>query len=149
MISWNVQAAGERRLLLEAQGFRVDPVLSRSTGMVGKLAAAAPLALLIDLDSKPAYGREAAIYLRNTASLRHLPMVFAGGIAEKIARVRAEIPDAVYCNWDAVRAAIQQAIVAPPVRPVRPRARGEAVPSGSVLAHKLDLRPETRVSIQG
>jgi len=149
MISWNVKAAAERKQLLQGQGFRVDPVLSRSTGMVGKLTAAAPLALVIDLDSKPAYGREVAIYLRNSASVRHLPMVFAGGVPEKIARVRAEIPDAVYCGWDEVQAGINRAITAPPVRPVRPRARGEAVPSGSVLARKLDLRPETRVSIQG
>jgi len=149
MICWNAQAAGERRLLLEAQGFRVDPVLSRSTGMVGKLAAAAPLALVIDLDSKPAYGREAAIYLRNTASVRHLPMVFAGGVAEKIARVRAELPDAVYCEWNAVQAGINRAITAPPVRPIRPRARGEIMPRGPVLAGKLDLRPGTRLSMQG
>jgi CheY-like chemotaxis protein len=149
MFSWNVYAAAERKHLLEAQGFRVDPVMSRGTGMVGKLKAAAPLALVIDLDSKPAYGREVAIYMRNTASVRHLPMVFAGGVAEKIARVRAEIPDAVYCGWDAVQAGINRAITAPPVRPVRPRARGEVVTSGSVLARKLDLRPEMRVSIEG
>jgi len=149
MISWNVKAAGERKHLLESQGFRVDPVMSHGTGMVGKLTAAAPLAVVIDLDSKPAYGREVAIYMRNTASIRHLPLVFVGGVAEKIARVRAELPDAVYCGWDAVKAEINRAITAPPVRPLRPRARGEGVPSGSVLAQKLDLRPETRIAIQG
>jgi len=149
MVSWNEKAAGERKQLLEAQGFRVDPVMSHGTGMVGKLTAAAPLALVIDLDSKPAYGREVAIYLRNTMSIRHLPLVFVGGVADKIARVRAELPDAVYCGWDAVQAGINRAITAPPVRPVRPRARGEAVPSGSVLARKLDLRPDTQLVIQG
>ena len=149
MISWNTQAAAERKLLLEAQGFRVNPALSNGTGMVGKLTSAAPLALIIDLDWKPAYGREVAIYLRNTASVRHLPMIFAGGVAEKIARVRAELPDAVYCGWDAVQAGINRAITAPPIRPVRPRARGEVMVSGSVLAQKLDLRPGARLSMQG
>ena len=149
MISWNEKVAGDKKRLLEVQGFRVDPVMSHGTGMVGKLTAAAPSALVIDLDSKPAYGREVAIYMRNTASIRHLPLVFVGGVGDKIARVRAELPDAVYCGWDAVRAGINKAITAPPGRPVRPRARGEAVPSGSVLARKLDLGPEKRVSIQG
>lgn len=149
MISWNTVAASERKRSLEGQGFRVDPVMSRSTGMVGKLTAAAPLALVIDLDSKPAYGREIAIYLRNAASVRHLPLVFAGGAPEKIARVHVEIPDAVYCTWDTVREGINRAITSPPIRPIRPRARGEVMTSGSVLARKLDLRPETHVALLG
>ncbi len=149
MISWNVKAAADKKHLLEGLGFRVDPVMSHGTGMIGKLTSAAPSALIIDLDSKPAYGREVAIYLRSTASIRHLPLVLVGGVPEKIVRVRAEIPDAIYCGWDAVQAGINRAITAPPVWPVRPRARGEALASGAVLARKLDLRPETRVSIQG
>lgn len=138
-----------RKRALEKNGFCVDPKVSRGSGIVGKLTAAAPLALVIDLDTKPAYGREIAIYLRNTRSVRNLPLVFAGGIEEKVDRVRAEIPDAMYCSWDEVKAGVEGAIASHPLRPVRPRARGEAVLRGSALALKFGIKAETEVAILG
>jgi hypothetical protein len=123
----------KKRRLTKA-GFRVVLAASRSSGLVGKLTAAAPLALVIDLDSKPAYGRDIAIFLRNSQSVRHVPLVFAGGVAEKVDRARTAVPDAMYCAWDEVKAGVETAIASPPVRPVRPQLPGKVVLRGSALA---------------
>jgi hypothetical protein len=104
---------------------------------------------VIDLDTKPAYGRDIAIYLRNSQSVRHVPLVFAGGATEKVDRVRAEIPDAMYCRWDEVKAGVEGAIAAPPVRPVRPAKPGETALRGAALAKKFGIKAEIRVGILG
>ena len=148
LVCWS-KAAPEYKRALTGFGYKVDPVISRGSGAIGKLAAAAPQAIIIDLDKQPAYGREIATVFRNSPSTVHMPLIFAGGLPEKIPNVRAEIPDAVYCAWKDVQAGIEQAIAKPPIRPVRPRARGEAVVSGSVLARKFRIKPEHSVAILG
>jgi hypothetical protein len=80
LISWNEDVAREHKRLLENIGVRVAPVIARSSGMIGKISKAASSVIVIDLDAKPAYGREAAIVFRNSPSTRHLPLVFAGGL---------------------------------------------------------------------
>jgi hypothetical protein len=142
------RVSARTRRLTDA-GFRVVLAASRSSGLVGKLTAAAPLALVIDLDSKPAYGRDIAIFLRNSQSVRHVPLVFAGGAAEKVGRVRAEIPDAMYCAWDEVKAGVETATGSPPVRPVRPQLPGKVVLRGSALAKKFGIKAEMPVAILG
>jgi CheY-like chemotaxis protein len=149
LISWNEDTAREHKRLLESVGVCVAPVIGRGSGMIGKISKAAPSAIVIDLDAKPAYGREAAIVLRNSPSTRHIPLVFAGGIEEKVSLVRAEIPDAVYCSWKTVRSGIEKALAQQPTRPVRPRRRGDAVVHGSVLARKFDIKGELPVAILG
>jgi CheY-like chemotaxis protein len=149
LLCLNTDVLAARKRLLEKLGFRVEPAAGGSSRLVGKLTSAAPLALVVDLDVKPAYGRDIAIYLRNTQSVRHVPLVFAGGVKEKVARVEAEIPDAVYCTWDEVKAGVEAAIAAPPVRPVRPTKRGEEVLHGASLAKKFGIRSETQLAILG
>src|SRR5579884_235730 len=149
LISWNADFAREHKRLLESANVRVAPVISRGSGMIGKISKAAPSAIVVDLDAKPAYGREAAIVLRNSPSTRHIPLVFAGGSEEKVSLVRAEISDAVYCSWKTTRSGIERALVQQPARPVRPRRRGETVVHGSVLARKFDIKPDMPVAILG
>jgi hypothetical protein len=149
LISWNSQLAEEHRKLLEEAEFVVEPLIARGSGMIGKMAAAAPVAIVIDLDSKPAYGREAAIVLRNSKTTRRFPLIFAGGAAEKIPAIRAEIPDAVYCAWDEIRAGVKRGIAHAPVQPVRPRGRGEGAVMGPVLAKKMRIHAGMRVTIVG
>lgn len=148
LVCWSKSAPEHKRSLTKL-GYQVDPVISRGSGAIGKLVATTPQAIIIDLDKQPAYGREIATVFRNSKSTLHMPLVFAGGLPEKIPNVRAEIPDAVYCTWEDVQVGIEQAIARPPMRPVRPRARGEAVVSGSVLARKFRIKPEHNITILG
>ncbi|MBT9330466.1 hypothetical protein [Paracidobacterium acidisoli] len=149
LISWNTEAIGEQKQRLERAGFTLELSIHRSSGLIGKLARAGVDAVVIDLSSKPSYGREIGIQLRGSPTTRPVPLVFAGGVEEKIALVRVEIPDAVYCSWEQIAAGVKHAIDHAPVRPVQPRTRGAGAVAGSVLARKMGLGGEVRTVILG
>src|SRR5580692_11640231 len=58
--------------------------------------------------------------LRGSKTTRHLPIVFAGGVEEKVARLRSELPDAVFTLWEKITPALKRAMASPPIEPVRP-----------------------------
>lgn len=66
----------------------------------------APDAFVVDLSRSPSHGRAIGMALRKTRTSRALPLVFAGGADDKVAAVRATLPDAVYTPWSAVGAAL-------------------------------------------
>jgi hypothetical protein len=103
---------------------------------------------VIDLDRLPSQGREMAIMLRGSKNTRHIPIVFAGGQPEKVARIRAELPDAVYTSWNSVAGAIALAITVPPQNPVRLTPHMERW-SDSNLVRKLGIAPMMQISILG
>lgn len=74
-----------------------------------KIRATQPDAVLIDLTRTPAHGREVAVYLRSTKASRHLPIVFVEGEPEKVAAIKAILPDAAYTDWKHVDRAIKAA----------------------------------------
>ena len=54
-----------------------------------------PDAIVIDLSRLPSQGRAVAHWLRSSKALRAVPIVFANGAEDKIAKVREIMPDAV------------------------------------------------------
>src|SRR2546426_10922408 len=56
-------------------------------------------AIVIDLSRLPSQGRDMAMALRSYKSTRTIPLVFADGDHEKVERVKAQIPYAIYANW--------------------------------------------------
>jgi len=116
--------------------------------MITRLREDPPALMLIDLDRLPSHGRAVAVMLRTSKSMRHLPIVFAGGAEEKVALALAEVPDAVFTDWAKAAAAVKKAIKNPPVvfaKPVPPMERY----AGSRLAKKLDLRAGTKAALIG
>lgn len=104
--------------------------------------------MLIDLDRLPSHGLAVAIMLRTSKSMQCIPIVFAGGAEEKIARVRGELPDAIFTDWAKAAAAVKRAIKNAPAvaaRPVPPMQRY----TGSPLARKLDLKAGTKAVLIG
>src|SRR6267143_691578 len=99
LISWKQDLASERARPLEDAGFRVDASPLNPGSLIGHLRANPPAAILIDLDRLPSHGREVAVALRNSKTTRHIPIVFAGGLEEKIERIRQELPDAQFTGW--------------------------------------------------
>src|SRR6202011_295253 len=140
--------AKDRAKLLKAAGFAADSSPMQGSGIVGQMREFAPDAVVIDLDRLPSQGREMAIMLCGSKSTRHIPIVFAGGQPEKVARIRAELPDAVYTSWNSVESAIALAITLPPPNPVRPTPHMERW-SDSNLVRKLGISPKMQVSILG
>jgi hypothetical protein len=85
------------------------------------------------------------IQLRRQPATRHTPQVFAGGEPEKVERVRALLPDALYSDWEGIATQLRTAIERPPEDPVVPDAM--APYAGASLEQKLGLTGSTTVRL--
>jgi CheY-like chemotaxis protein len=136
--------------MLREAGFSVDTSPLGTSGLIGQFREKPPAAVLIDLDRLPSHGREVAIVLRNSKSTRYIPIIFAGGLAEKVDRVRRELPDAFFTDWKKVAVALKKAlkrgirgVATEPVQPVAHMQRY----AGSSLVKKLGLKPGMKVAV--
>ncbi|MGA7236804.1 MAG: hypothetical protein WBY44_14045 [Bryobacteraceae bacterium] len=129
----------ERAVALRDAGFKVDSSRLNTSRVIGTIKENPPAAIVIDLDRLPSHGRAVAAALRSSASTRGIPIVFAGGIEEKIAAAREELPDAVFSPWKSAATAIRQALKAQAANPVKTRPYMERY-TGSGLARKLGLQ---------
>jgi hypothetical protein len=77
-----------------------------------------------------------------------VPIVLAGGAAEKIARVRQVLPDATYTSWEEIEDALLGAIASPPRDPVVPES-GLAAYASTPLPKKLGIREGSVVALVG
>jgi CheY-like chemotaxis protein len=112
--------AAERAKVLKSAGLDVDASPFDVSGMITRLRENPPALMLIDLDRLPSHGRAVAIMLRTSKSMRHMPIVFAGGTEEKVERVRAEVSDAIFTDWAKAPAAVKRALKHPPAVFVQP-----------------------------
>lgn len=111
------------------------------------LRADPPDAIVIDLDRLPSQGGSVALVLRGQRATRRVPIVFVGGRPEKVARVRALLPDAAYTTWGRIGTALRRALREPPAEPVAPGVF--AGYSGTPLPRKLGIREGARVALLG
>jgi hypothetical protein len=95
----------------------------------------------------PSTGRDIGLSLRKAAGTRHVPIVFAGGDPDKVASARAVLPDAVFCQWDGIAAALDDARANMPDEPLVPAQM--AGYSGTPLAKKLGIKPGSRLCLIG
>jgi hypothetical protein len=148
LVCWNEDLAQERARVLKKAGFDVDSSPFDPAGMITRLRESPPTLMLIDLDRLPSHGRAIAIMLRTSKSMRHIPIVFAGGVEEKIARVRAEVPDALFTDWGNVAATVRKAMKNPPTAFVAPVPYMQQY-AGSRLVKKLDLKAGMKAALIG
>jgi hypothetical protein len=121
LICWNEELAQQRAKEIAKLGYRVDASSLRgSSAFISHFRNLNPAIALIDLDRLPSYGREVGIVLRGSKTTRHIPIVFAGGVEEKVARLHIELPDATFTSWEKIGSALKQAITADPIEPVQP-----------------------------
>lgn len=98
-----------------------------------------PEVFVIDLDRRPSEGRSVGVLLRQRKATRHVPLVFAGGDREAVARVQALLPDATYAaDWDDACDAVDDAYENPPATPIV-RGTMDAY-AGASLLQKLGVR---------
>jgi len=148
LVCWKGGLAKERARALKTAGFSVDASPLNPAGLIGQFRANMPAAVLIDLDRLPSHGREVAVALRQSKSTRHLPIVFAGGVAEKVARVRQELPDAFFADWAKVGPLLAKALKNAPVNPVQPISHMERY-AGSSLSKKLGFKSKMKAALLG
>ena len=145
---WNAGEAAEYASLLRRIGHRVV-AFSDPRGGEGLRAVRddPPEAFVIGLDRLPSHGRAVAQWLRETKSTRGVPLVFVGGAADKVERVRSLLPDAAYTTWKRLDVDLARAMRDPPKSPARPGifAGYAATP----LPKKLGIKTGSRVVLLG
>ncbi len=135
---WKAAEAGALIAKLRVAGFEVvhKPEARTSTR---ELKESGVVAVVIDLSRMPSHGKYVGAWLRGSRSTRHIPLVFVGGEAEKVAAIKKQMPDAVYASVAGVGTALKRAIRNPPADPVVPRQMMEAAP-GRTAAQKMGIR---------
>ena len=145
-VHWNAAEAEERAGRLRQAGYKVDAYWQTDNTGLGLLRTNPPDLILVDLSRVPSHGRAVATFLRRQKATRHVPVVFVGGVPEKVARIREELPDAVYADWPSIRSALRQALARAPASPVVPPTTMAGY-SGTPLAKKLGIRAGSIVAL--
>jgi hypothetical protein len=141
LIHWKPAEAADRAQRLRDLGYAVT--VHSDQGSHSSLREDPPAAFVIDLGRLPSHGREIGAWLRRQVATRGRPLVFVGGKADKVALVRALLPDATYTDWEAIAGDLPEAIAHPPAKPVVPGTM--AGYSGTPLPKKLGIRAQDLV----
>jgi hypothetical protein len=134
----------DKRLARLAE-FDVESLTPKGPADLKLLRERPPDAFVVDLDRRPSEGRSIAVQLRRYASTRPVPLVFAGGEEEQVARVRNLLPDATYVPWASVVGGLKKA--KPIEKPVVPSTMDAY--SQTELEPKLGVRDGTSVLLLG
>lgn len=105
-----------------------------------------PDAFVIDLLRLPSHGREIAVALRQSPATRSVPLVFCAGQPEKVAALRALLPDAHYCELPKLLATVKKALASPPKNPIRPTAMMDRYKSRTA-AEKLGVKEGASIAV--
>ncbi len=105
-----------------------------------------PDAFVIDLSRLPSQGREIAIALRQSPRTRAIPIVFCGGLEEKVSAIRSVLPDAAYCELPMLVVTLQKALKEPPAAPVKPAAMMDRY-QGRTVAQKLGIAQGSTIAL--
>lgn len=146
LLHWNEPEAPKRLERLRAAGFDAYHSALAGPPLFRQLRENPPAAIVIDLARLPSHGREVGAALRAAKATRYIPLVYVGGEAEKAARVRALLPDAVYTTWDEIGPALQNAIAHPPENPVALASSMDAY-AGQPLPKKLGIKPGMKIAL--
>lgn len=147
LIHWDAADGRRHQRTLEALGHEVA-YLGEVTGpALGRVLRSGDAELfVIDLSRRFSHGREIAMALRSRKATRHTPLLFVDGEPEKVAGLKALLPDAAYTTWGRIAAAIPKAIRTAPATPFVPP---DAVYAGRTLVQKLGIAAGERVAVMG
>jgi hypothetical protein len=146
LFHWRNSDAGPLVERLQRGGFHVLHHAGSQSPSVRELRDSGAAAVVIDLSRLPSHGKYVGAWVRGSKSTRGIPLVFVGGEAEKVARIRELIPDAVYATEKGIVAALKKAIAQPPRDPLVPRQMMEAAP-GRTAAQKMGITAGMRVAL--
>jgi len=146
LVHWKAEEGRARARSLRAAGLRVEYEVDAPAARRAPKDDP-PDAVVIDLTRLPSHGRELAWALRQSKKTRAVPLVFVGGEPAKVARIRKELPDATFVDWDAAAPAIERALLAPVRDPVVPESKHFY--GSKSLAAKLGLKEGTKLALVG
>ena len=96
LIHWDQTEAKQNADLLRTAGYLVES--DKFAPNLLREREDPPNVVVIDLSRLPSHGRDVAMALRSYKSTRTIPLILARGEAEKIDRIRAQIPGAFYTD---------------------------------------------------
>ena len=146
LFHWKAKEAGPLIAKLHEAGYEVVHNAETQSPSAREIKASGAVAVVIDLSRMPSHGKYVGAWLRGSKSTRHIPPVFVGGEAEKVAAIKKHLPDAVYASMAGVGAALKKAIGNPLSDPVVPRQMMETAP-GRTAAQKMGIRAGTVVGV--
>ena len=147
LVSWNPDAAREHLSVLKKAGFKVDVSPLGTSGLIGQFRDHPPAVIVIDLDRLPSHGRAVAMVVHSGKSTRHIPILFAGGLEEKVKTAREQAPWAIFTDWPGVAGALKKALQRP-VNPAQAKSYMQHY-AGSSLLKKLGFKNHLRVALLG
>jgi DNA-binding NarL/FixJ family response regulator len=146
LIHWKLEQAEGLIERLQTSGFEVCAETSAGQGFLRDLADAQPDAVVIDLSRLPSQGRDMGILIRNRKSTRHIPLVFAGGDADKVLRIQEFLSDATYASWEEMDAVLSSVIGHPLENPIVPGSSFAAY-ADRTLVDKLGIKTDAAVGL--
>jgi hypothetical protein len=146
LIHTNAGEAQQRAAHLREAGCDVEHRLPQGLGFLREVRRNPPDVVVIDLDRLPSVGRDVGLALRMSKTTRHVPLVFAGGAPEKVAGVRALLPDASFTPWPSIRGELKRAAARRLADPVVPRSIF-APYAATPLLQKLGIVEGSRVGL--
>jgi len=147
LIHWNADDAEQRAEQLRSAGYEAVSAPFDSAALQA-LRTEPPDAVLIDLSRAPSQGRDVSLGIRKYKATRRVPLVFVEGEPEKVERIQALLPDAVYTTWENIADVLEEAIAHPPAEPVVPESVMDAY-AGTPLPRKLGIKPGSVVCLLG
>ncbi len=146
VIHWKEAEASPLLEACRTAGFETEYIEGDGGAICRAIRTKPPDIVAIDLSRLPSHGREVAVWLRNTKSTRHIPIVFIGGDPEKLAGVRALLPDAAYCELPKLAAALKNAAKSASKAPAVPPPMMDRYRERSA-AEKLGIKADSSVSV--
>jgi hypothetical protein len=115
-------------------------------GLMKKILANFPDAVVIDLSRLPSLGRQVGMALRARKSTRHLPIIFVDGDPAKVQAIKQTLPDATYTSWTKLKTALPRAVAQPVTSPVVPPS---SIYSGKPAVEKIGIKAGMHVVLLG
>jgi len=146
LLHWDAgEAAKSVKCLAEAK-YQVEYEEHFQPALMRAWRESPPDAFVIDLSKLPSHGKEIAIALRQSPATRYVPIVFCEGDEIKVNKIRALLPDAVYCSLSKLPSALRKALTNRPSKPVKPVAMMDRYASRTA-AQKLGIKNSSRVAV--
>ena len=147
VIHWKEAEAGPLLAACRKAGFEIEYLQGDGGAICRAIRTKPPDVIVIDLSRLPSHGREVAVWLRNTKSTRHIPIVFIAGDPAKTASIRALLPDAMYCEIPRLPAALKKLAKSGPAKsPVTPPAIMDRYREKSAV-EKLGITASAHVAV--
>jgi CheY-like chemotaxis protein len=146
LIHWNQIEAEQKAEILRSAGYRVS-CEQITPEALKELKNNPPDAIVVDLTRLPMQGRDIAINIRHTKATRDVPIIFVGGDPEKIARIKTQLPDATYAEFEHILTTLREVLAHPPSVTIVPTSIFDQY-RDTPLEKKLGIRQNIKIALQ-